>query len=260
MFTCKSSSSGLLLSGIVLSSLPAPAAIIGLSGGTEGGTVLQGQDRFVIDLGFLVPSLPVTTDLALFEAGGDGDGTGLALLGSSVQVYMDQRGTSLFADDTTFGVDLSPFAGQVVSIRLQGDLTGSTPGSDTVQLDIFDGSTTLTSNLVTLTANQEQAAGGDGFGTGGRGQNSWPGISEADGSGATPDMAQFSTGYDIGDGGPNVLGSDVLEGTLYTGPGDSDAALAAGIPDPSTWNVVPEPSAALLGVLGSIFLLGRRRA
>lgn len=251
--------SRLALSGLALTLLPAPAAIITLEGGVEGGTDLQSQDRYVIDLGFRVPSLPASPDLALFEAGGDGDGTGIAVLGSSLHVYLDTRTSSIFAEDTSFSVDLTPFAGQTVSIRLQGNYTGTTAGSDTAQLDVFNGTDTLTSNLITLTSDHDQAAGGDGFGTGGRGQNSWPGITEANGTGGTPDMAQFSTGYDIGDGGPNVLGNDVLVGTLYTGATDSDGALAAGIPDPASWNLIPEPSSGILALLGTGLLVGSRR-
>ena len=245
---------------VILAVSSSPAAIISLAGGSEGGAVLQGEDRFVIDLGFVVPSsLPVSTDLALFEAGGDGDGTAISVLGSSLNIYLDSGVSNIFADDTTIDLNLSAFAGQVVSIRLQGNYTGASAGTDIVQLDVFDGTSTISSSSISLTTNYTQPAGGDGFGTGGRGGGSWPGISEANGIGGTPNMSQFSTGYDLSDGGANILGSDVIVGTLYIGATDSDAALSSGIPDPSSWGLVPEPSGIALLALGSLSALGRRR-
>ncbi|MGD1979925.1 MAG: hypothetical protein PVJ98_11060 [Akkermansiaceae bacterium] len=214
----------IMIAGLLAPSL-SQAATINLSGGSEGGAVLQGLNRYVVDLGFLVPTtLPVTTNLALFEAGGDGDGTAISLIGNSLNVYLDFNGSSNFADDTTFDLNISAYAGQVVSIRLQGDYSGGA-GSDTVRLDVTNGFTTLTSNTITLVSNHLQPAGGDGFGTGGRGGNSWAGISE-DGAAGAPNMDQFNTTlYDISDGGANVLGSDVIVGNLYTGAVDSDTAL-----------------------------------
>jgi len=248
----KSPSFPLTVSSLVLSLLPASGAVISLAGGSEGGAVLQSQDRFVVDLGFLVPALPVTTNLALFEAGGDGDGTAIALTGNSIQIYLDNQSGGTI--DTNFGVNISSFAGQVVTIRLQGDYTGATGSADSAQLDITNGTASLTSGLVALASNHTQAGGGDGYGTGGRGGGSWPGLSE------DPTMAQFNVlAYDISDNGINVVGSEELVGVLNTGASDSDTALTSGIPAPSSWGIIPEPSSGLLALLGAGLLASRQR-
>ena len=104
------------------------------------------------------------TNDVIFEAGGDGTGVALVVIGSDLTVYQD-RGDYLAAspaDDSMFSVDISEFLGSVISIRLDADL--STP-IDILTVTATDGSSTVT-NAFTLPGDVVNIAGGNDTGFG----------------------------------------------------------------------------------------------
>ena len=232
----------------------AHATIIPVAGGDDIGSPLVGPNLWTLDLGYALSGLPDTVDRVLFEAGGDGTGISLVLLGTELTVYQDQGDflASSPVGDDFFSVDIAAFANQVVSIRLNADLT-----ADTLSLSAFNGTTTLTSGIINTTTDLVNSAGGNATGVGGFSAD-LGGLDESAEAGF-PDIASlFGAAYQVtAPVGANVLGSDVLVGTLYT---DADLPPAM-IPDPSSWGLIPEPSsAALLGVgVIMVSVLRRRR-
>ncbi len=226
----------------IASLAPAGAAVITLTAG-EGriDDPVTNVDDWTLDAGYVVSG----SNAVIFEAGGDGTGVALVVIGSDLTVYQDRGDYQVAspADDSIFSIDISGFAGSVVSIRLDADLSTAT---DTLTLTATDGSSTVSDSFV-LPGDVANIAGGNDTGFG---------LTAADLAGIdeSTDMLQFNAASYKGTGA-DILRADSLAGILYV----SEAAPAS-IPAPGSWGLVPEPSSALLiafaGVIGG---LRRRR-
>jgi len=206
----------------------APAAVINLTAGVaRTDDPVTGVNDWTLGAGYLVSG----SNGVIFEAGGDGLGVALVVVGNNLTVYQDRDSYTVSSplNDTRFSLDISTFAGSVISIRLDADLATA---ADTVTLTATDGTTTLT-DLRILPNDLESIAGGNDTGFG---------LTAADlaGRDESVDMAQFNNAS-FKPGGADILGSDSLAGNLYV----SEAAPAA-IPVPGSWGLVPEPSSAIL--------------
>ncbi len=244
-----------LVTTVISAVLAAPsiAAIHTLTAGVnDTSDPLVGVTDWTADIGFVASSLPASPNRVLFESGGDGTGIAITLMGNSLQVFQDQGDFNVSSPtgDTFFSVDVSSFANQTLSIRLDANLGGDV-GEDTLQLDVFNGLSVLTSGVVTLPVNLTQSAGANDTGLG-IVVGDIAGLDES-GEAGFPDMAQFNSAL-YRAGGANALGEDVLAGILYT-----DQDPAGGIPAPGSWGLIPEPSSVLLLAFGSCLLLGRRK-
>lgn len=234
-----------LMSLLTASSLlPASAVVINLvPGAARTDDPVTGVADWTLDAGYVVDG----TNDVIFEAGGDGTGVALVVIGTDLTVYQDRGdfNVSSPADDSMFSVDISSFAGSVISIRLDADLT---TGTDTLTLEATDGTSTV-SNPFVLPGDVTNIAGGNDTGFG---------LTAADLAGIdeNADMLQFN-GVSYKGTGADVLGADSLAGNLYV---NEDAP--ASIPAPSSWGLtaVPEPGSTLLiGLAGLIAGLRRRR-
>lgn len=217
---------------------------------------VTGVSDWTLDAGILLPVLPAATGRVIFEAGGDGLGTALALIGSDLVVYQDQGdfNASSPADDTFFSLDVGSLAGRVVSLRLDADLAGA---SDRLTLSVFDGAATLSADAV-LPLDGTSIAGGNDTALGGVAGDT-AGLDESVEVGF-PDFAQLNTAaYNVDAAQPigeNVLGVGLLAGTLYTAEDQPPADL----PAPGSWGLIPEPAASILiGLAGFALILRRRR-
>ncbi|MEZ5304237.1 MAG: PEP-CTERM sorting domain-containing protein [Verrucomicrobiales bacterium] len=227
-----------------------PAAITAVSGGQTLGAPLQNVADWTVDLGFVVPDLPATPDRILFEAGGDGLGIALALIGSDLVVYQDQGdfNSSSPANDTWFTLDITPLAGNVATLRLDADLSTAT---DTISLVALGANGTALSNSAILPVNGSGVAGSNGTGIG-RTNADLAGLDESVEPGF-PNMAQFVGASYLG--GANTLGPESLVGVIYSGVDQPPAS----IPGAFSWGLVPEPSRALLLAAGLVGVALRRR-
>lgn len=225
------------------------AAVTALVAGQGfSGTITSNPGNFVLDTGYMVPTTN-TTDPVLFETGGDGIGTTLAYVGTDLVVFQDQNS----GNEPTMTIDISAFAGQTISIRLDGDYRPAN-GSRLLSLDVVPTTgAPLSTALTTITTNDARFSGGDGSAFGGI-SGSLGGHSEA----ASPVTGFDNAARDITGPGASVLDATELEGVLYNGA-DADAQRALPIPAASTY-FIPEPSAGILLMLGlSGSLLRRRR-
>lgn len=230
-----------------------PAAVITLTpGAARTDDPVTGVNDWTLDAGLVVTSLPASPNCIIFEAGGDGTGSALALVGSDLVYYYDIGDflVSTPANDKFMTVDISAFAGSVISIRLDADLSTA---SDTITLTATDGSTTVTDS-VTPDTNVFSIAGGNDTGFGvvaadlaGLDESAEPGF---------PNMAQFqNASYFVG--GANAHGADALAGTLYTTLADQPPGA---LPDPASWGLaIPEPGSSVLVGSGLALMLLRRR-
>ncbi|MDG2124180.1 MAG: PEP-CTERM sorting domain-containing protein [Verrucomicrobiales bacterium] len=237
---------------------PATAAVITLIPGVERtDDPVTGVNDWTLDAGLVIGSLPASPNRIIFEAGGDGLGSALALVGSELLYYYDigDFQNSSPAGDAFFSLDISSLAGSVISLRLDADLSTA---SDTVSLTATNGSLTL-NNSVAIPTDRTSIAGGNNTGFGltaadlaGLDESAEPGF---------PNMAQFNTtAYKstVANGpGANILGADQLAGTLYTTLADQPPGS---IPTPSSWGlVIPEPGTGLLVAFATAALAFRRR-
>ena len=236
----------LTLSALAL--VPASAAVITLTPGPRTDDPVTGVNDWTLDVGLVVGALPSNPNRIIFEAGGDGLGSALALVGNSLVYYYDQGGyvASSPTGDGIMTLDISGFANSVISIRLDADISTAT---DVITLTATDGAVTLTNNF-TLAANAAAIAGGNDTGFGVVAAD-LAGLDESIEPGS-PDMAQFQNASYF-NGGVNALAADSLAGTLYTEIDQSPAQL----PAPSSGALVPEPSSALL--LGTALMFGASR-
>ena len=237
-----------LILASTLLALCSQGSIIPLTGGDFITTdPLVGPNNWTLDLGYRVPTLPDSVDRVLFESGGDGTGISLTLLGSNLTVYQDTGdfNVSTPAGDTFFSVDIASFASQTLSIRLVGDTT-----LDTLQLDVYNGTTTLSSGVVGTT-DLANSAGANDTGVGGLAAD-LAGLDESVEAGFPAISSLFNNAHrvDLGTMGADVLLGDVLIGILYT-----DTNLPPSIPEPGSWGLIPEPSSGGLFALG-VLLLG----
>ena len=222
--------------------------------GSRTDDAVTGVNAWTLDAGLVVSSLPANPNRIIFEAGGDGTGSALALIGSELLYYYDvgDFNASSPANDRFFSIDISAMANAVISIRLDANLSGAT---DTVSLTVTDGTTTLMGSA-TLPTDVSTAAGGNNTGFGVVAED-LAGLDES-GEAGFPNMAQFQNAAYF-DGGANALGADQLAGTLCTTAANQPPAS---IPAPASWGLaVPEPGAiALLLPSLAITLLRRRRS
>ena len=224
--------------------LPVGGAIINLvPGASRTDDPVTNVADWTLDAGYVVDG----TNDVIFEAGGDGTGVALVVIGSDLTVYQD-RGDYLAAspaDDSMFSVDISEFLGSVISIRLDADL--STP-IDILTVTATDGSSTVT-NAFTLPGDVVNIAGGNDTGFG---------MTAADLAGIDEDagLLQFN-GASFKGTGTDILGAGSLAGSLYV-----NEAAPATIPATSSWGLtaIPETGSALLiGFAGILAGLRRRR-
>jgi hypothetical protein len=239
----------ILPSLLLASSGLAPAAVLALEGGdTFSGTFAGDPGNFVLDLGFMVPTTN-TTNPIIFEVGGDGIGTTLGLVGTTLHVFQDQNSGA----EPTFSIDIAAFMGQTVSIRLDGDYS-PTNGSRLLSLDVVPTSgTPLSTGLTNITTNDDRFSGGDGGGFGGV-----SGTLGGNGEAASPFTGFDNADRDLAGPGSSVLDGTVLVGTIYSGA-DATSQRSEPIPAPGSHVFVPEPSSALLLVLSGLGMISRRR-
>jgi hypothetical protein len=225
---------------LLISSLaPAGAAVINLTApSARTDDPVTNQTDWTLDAGYFVSG----SDAVIFEAGGDGTGTALVVVGTTLHVYQDlgDFNTPSPTDDTSFSLDISAFAGSAISIRLDADLTTA---SDSLTLTATNGTATV-SNSAILPVDVVSIAGGNDTGFGLTAPGDIAGLDES---------AIFAPFNDASykPGGANVLGPDFLEGTLYVNEAAPDP-----IPAPSSWGVIPEPGSSTLillaGLLGGV--------
>lgn len=233
----------------ILGTIPASATILAFGGGdTAAGTITGNPGNAVIDFGYQVPAAN-STNPVLFETGGDGIGFMLAHVGTTLRVFQDQNSGA----ETALSLDIASFAGQTVSIRLDGNFTPAN-GSRAISLDVVpsSGGSVSTSKL-DITSADARLSGSDATGFGGI-------IGSISGNAEAPSGVQgFDIpARDIPGAGASVLGPDALVGTIFTGA-DANTRRGAAIPAASSYTFVPEPSSALLLVLGGLAATGRRR-
>jgi hypothetical protein len=224
--------------------LPVSGAIINLVPGvSRTDDPVTNVPDWTLDAGYVVDG----TNDVIFEAGGDGTGVALVVIGSDLTVYQD-RGDYLVsspANDSMFSVNISEFAGSVISIRLDADLSTST---DILTLTATDGLSTV-ANAFTLPGDVANIAGGNDTGFG---------VTAADLAGIDEDadLLQFN-GASFKGTGADILGADSLAGKLYV-----NESAPASIPAASSWGLtaVPESGSVLLiGLTGILAGLRRRR-
>ena len=226
-----------------LALLPVSGAIINLVPGvSRTDDPVTNVADWTLDAGYVVDG----TNDVIFEAGGDGTGVALVVIGSDLTVYQD-RGDYLVsspANDSMFSVNISEFAGSVISIRLDADLSTST---DILTVTATDGLSTVT-NAFTLPGDVANIAGGNDTGFG---------VTAADLAGIDEDanLLQFNASSFKGTGS-DILGPDSLAGNLYV---NEDAPTS--IPAASSWGLtpVPEPSSMILIGIAGIFAGLRRK-
>ena len=227
----------------------ASAATLAFVGGdTAAGTITGNPGNTVLDIGYMVPATN-STDPVLFETGGDGIGFMLAHVGNNLRVFQDQNSGA----EAALSLDISGLAGQAISIRLDGDFTLAN-GSRAISLDVVPGAgTPLSISKLDITSADSRLSGSDGTGFGGI-NGSISGGAEALSGVQGFDVAA----RDIAGPGSSVLGADDLEGTIYTAAA-ANTQRGEAIPAASTYFVVPEPSSALLVLLGGLGAIGRHR-
>ena len=155
-----------------LPSLCSGASLNLIPGDNARGAVPEEVDRWTLDLGYLVPTLPANH--VLFESGDDGTGVIVALVDWDLAVYVDQgdRTTASPDGDLFVKVGIGGFENQVVSIRLSVDLTGEGAGSDTLQLDVGNGISTVSSGKIPFTKDLGTCLGTGDFALAARGRTS----------------------------------------------------------------------------------------
>jgi len=222
---------------------PVDAAIINLvPGASRTDDPVTNVADWTLDAGYVVDG----TNDVIFEAGGDGTGVALVVIGSDLTVYQDRGDYQVASplNDSMFSVNISEFAGSVISIRLDADLSTA---NDILTVTATDGSSTVT-NAFTLPGNVANIAGANDTGFG---------MTAADLAGIDEDanLLQFNASSFKGTGS-DILGPDSLAGNLYV---NEDAP--ASIPAASSWGLtpVPEPSSMILIGIAGIFAGLRRK-
>ena len=232
----------------------APAAVITLTpGAARTDDPVTNINDWTLDAGLAVDAVPAAPNRVIFEAGGDGLGSALVWIGNELVYYYDRDAFNVSSptNDRFMSLDISPFAGSVISVRLDADLSSA---SDVITLTATNGSLTLTDSI-NLPIDGTSAAGGNDTGFGLTAPGDIAGLDESAEAGF-PNMAQFSSPA-YKPNGANVLGADQLAGTLYTTLDDQPPGT---IPTPSSWGlVIPEPGTGLLIALATTALAFRRR-
>lgn len=184
----------------------------------------------------------------------------LGLMGASATADASITFSSLFSWDfdqsNGVGAGLQDFVG--VAIHEIGHALGFVSGVDIV--DAYIGNATNLDNFAiygTLDIFRYSAAGTLNLAAGNAAYFSL--------DGGTTNLGNFSTGYSHGDGRQashwkDNLGLGIMDPTANpAGQVNTPSALDLVAFDAIGWNLIPEPSAFLLGTLGVLFALPRRR-
>jgi len=227
------------------------AVISPLATGSRTDDPVTGSNDWTLDAGLALGAITANPNRVIFEAGGDGTGSALALIGNDLVYYLDQGDylASSPGPDFYTSLDISSLSGSVISIRLDVDLATA---NDSITLSATDG-ITLLSTILNPTSDISNAAGGNDTGFGVVAAD-LAGLDEAAEPGF-PDLAQFQNATYFTDGA-NALGPDALAGILYTSAADIPPAS---LPDPSSWGLIPEPHSGLLASLALIMAMSHRR-
>ncbi len=230
-----------------------PGAVTTLTpGNVFGGNIVDGTTGvgdFVLDFGIVLASTN-TIDPIIFESGGNGIGTAIALVGDDLVVYQDQNS----GVDTVITLDVSGFFGQAIAVRLDGDFSLAN-GSRALNLTVIPAvGAVLTAGLSNITSATDDFSGGNATAFGGF-SGSIAGGSEA----GSPLAALDDSSRDVSNASAtNVLDSSVLAGILYT-EGDATTQRAAPLPTAALFGfAVPEPSSSLLLLAGALGMICRR--
>jgi len=228
----------LLICNLVCLPCITSAAVVALDGaGTTNTDPLDGIPEFTTDILITIPALPGSaptgTRFVIFESGGDGTGVALWLdVDAEELVFYQDRGSGMMstpANDTTFSLGISSLAGSEVVIRIQADYSGT----DTAEVIVTNGTTTLTSGVQALNGNEADGVGGGNTGLG-----------VIAGAIAGTDENGFTY--------TNYPSTAPLQANIY----DTNSTTyppPISIPSPSDFVLVPEPSTFILLLLGILF-------